>query len=137
MSIESFLRTIPLVSKHILRTRLLMHENRQFRKFLERNNIDPVDVIKNQFEAHSGITEFIDNNQVDSNIQTAFKSVAVALREEQKRAAKLEATLYVLQIDFDDLLVQGVRQNLEKNFISEETISSNFNNQLSSDSHDT
>ena len=48
MAFEDFLRSVPLVHKHIMRTRRLMYENRQFRKFLERNGVKPDAVIADE-----------------------------------------------------------------------------------------
>ncbi len=107
MAFEDFLRSIPLVHKHIMRTRRMMHENRQFRKFLERNGINASAVIDNEGDV-DGEHMIVDENAVpNSDMEAAFKAVATSLRTEQRRAATLEASLYVLQIDYNNLLLQS------------------------------
>ena len=105
MAFEDFLRSFPLVQKHIMRTRLLMHENRKFREFLEDNGIKADDVLTSDNDVDGeGLAEghnFLPN----TDIETAFKTVSTSLRAEQKRAANLEASLYVLQIDYNNLLL--------------------------------
>jgi len=111
MAFEDFLRSIPLVHKHIMRTRRMMHENRQFRKFLERNGINAAAVIANE-EDVDGDNLIADENAIpNSDLDAAFKAVATSLRTEQKRSANLEASLYVLQIDYNNLLLQSEQSN--------------------------
>ncbi|MEP3891949.1 MAG: hypothetical protein ABJN69_15945 [Hellea sp.] len=114
MAFEDFLRSIPLVQKHIMRTRLLMHENRKFREFLEDNGIKADDVLSSESDVDGeGLAEghnFLPN----TDIETAFKTVSTSLRAEQKRAANLEASLYVLQIDYNNLLLQPIADEAVK-----------------------
>jgi len=107
MAFEDFLRTIPLVHKHIMRTRRMMYENRQFRKFLERNGINPAAVIANESDIDGEDLVSDENAIPNSDLDSAFKTVATSLRNEQKRSANLEASLYVLQIDYNNLLLQA------------------------------
>lgn len=107
MAFEDFLRTFPLVHKHIMRTRLLMHENRKFRNFLESNGIRADDVLTSESDVDGeGLAEAA-NILPNTDIETAFKTVSTSLRAEQIRAANLEASLYVLQIDYNNLLLQS------------------------------
>ena len=107
MAFEDFLRSIPLVHKHIMRTRRMMHENKQFRKFLERNGINASAVIDNESEVDGDDLTMDEKAVPNSDIEAAFKAVATSLRTEQKRSATLEASLYVLQIDYNNLLLQS------------------------------
>ena len=107
MAFEDFLRSVPLVHKHIMRTRRMMHENRQFRKFLERNGIQPDAVIANESEVDGDDLVSDDSTIPNSDLDAAFKTVAISLRNEQKRSSHLEASLYVLQIDYNKLLLQS------------------------------
>jgi len=107
MAFEDFLRSIPLVHKHIMRTRRMMHENKQFRKFLERNGINPSAVIANESEIDGEDLVSDENTIPNSGLDAAFKTVATSLRNEQRRSANLEASLYVLQIDYNNLLLQS------------------------------
>lgn len=114
MAFEDYLRSIPLVHKHIMRTRLMMHENRQFRKFLETRGINPVDVIERQAEVDGELlTQFADEN-THTNLENSFKMVAKSLRDEKDRADELEASLYVLQIDYNELLLKTTRKTGRK-----------------------
>lgn len=114
MAFEDFLRTVPVIHKHIMRTRLMMHENKQLRKFLKRHGIDPKDVIANENEVDGEDLEFVQKILPNSDLEVAFKTVAVSLREEQKRASKLEAALYVLQIDYNHLLLNSANKSANK-----------------------
>jgi len=106
MAFEDFLRSVPLVHKHIMRTRLLMHENRKFRDFLESNGISADDVIANEGDVDGeGLAE-ASSILPKTDIESAFKTISTSLRAEQVRAANLEASLYVLQIDYNNLLLQ-------------------------------
>ena len=107
MAFEDFLRSVPLVHKHIMRTRRMMHENRQFRKFLERNGIQPDSVIANESEVDGDDLVSDASTIPNSDLDAAFKTVAISLRNEQKRSSHLEASLYVLQIDYNKLLLQS------------------------------
>lgn len=107
MAFEDFLRSVPLVHKHIMRTRRMMHENRQFRKFLERNGIQPDAVIANESEVDGDDLVSDASTIPNSDLDAAFKTVAISLRNEQKRSSHLEASLYVLQIDYNKLLLQS------------------------------
>ena len=107
MAFEDFLRSVPLVHKHIMRTRRMMHENRQFRKFLERNGIQPDAVIANESEVDGDDLVSDASTISNSDLDAAFKTVAISLRNEQKRSSHLEASLYVLQIDYNKLLLQS------------------------------
>ena len=107
MAFEDFLRSVPLVHKHIMRTRRMMHENRQFRKFLERNGIQPDAVIANESEVDGDELVSDASTIPNSDLDAAFKTVAISLRNEQKRSSHLEASLYVLQIDYNKLLLQS------------------------------
>lgn len=102
MAFEDFLRSIPLVHKHIMRTRLLIHENRQFRKFLETNGLKSEDVLSGKTQTLDVRTEE-DKNDLVPNEQT-IQTMVDSLRAEQIRSGNLETDLYVLQIDYDDLL---------------------------------
>ena len=105
MAFEDFLRSVPLVHKHIMRTRRLMLENRQFRKFLELNGLNVNDVLSDDMPAINLATESSDK---DSTVnETTLQTLTESLRAEQKRAANLEANLYVLQIDYDNLIKQN------------------------------
>ena len=110
MAFEDFLRSIPLVHKHIMRTRRIMHENRQFRKFLERNGINASAVIANEEDIDADHLTVDENTIPNSDLDAAFKTVATSLRAEQRRSANLEASLYVLQIDYNNLLLQFEQQ---------------------------
>ena len=107
MAFEDFLRSVPLVHKHIMRTRRMMHENRQFRKFLERNGIQPDAVIANESEVDGDDLVSDASTIPNSDLDAAFKTMAISLRNEQKRSSHLEASLYVLQIDYNKLLLQS------------------------------
>jgi len=107
MAFEDFLRSIPLVHRHIMRTRRMMYENRQFRKFLDRNGINAAAVIANEAEVDGDDLMSDENAIPKSDLEAAFKTVATSLRNEQKRSANLEASLYVLQIDYNNLLLQS------------------------------
>ena len=107
MAFEDFLRSVPLVHKHIMRTRRMMHENRQFRKFLERNGIQPDAVIANESEVDGDDLVSDASTIPNSDLDAAFKTMAISLRNEQKRSSHLEASLYVLQIDYNDLSLQS------------------------------
>ncbi|WP_026940675.1 hypothetical protein [Hellea balneolensis] len=113
MAFEDFLRTVPLVHKHIMRTRLMMHENKQLRKFLKRHGIDPKDVISSENDVDAEDLEFVQKILPDTDLEVAFKTVATSLREEQKRAAALEASLYVLQIDYNHLLLNSANKSVK------------------------
>jgi len=89
-----------------MRTRRMMHENKQFRKFLERNGINPSAVISNESDVDGEDLAPDDYAIPNSDLDAAFKTVATSLRNEQKRSANLEASLYVLQIDYNNLLLQ-------------------------------
>jgi hypothetical protein len=113
MAFEDFLRSIPLVHKHIMRTRRMMHENRQFRKFLEHNGLDAQDIIseKTTMNIYSNATPPLPDNEQDA-INTLTKSLTL----EKKRNAVIEADLYVLQIDYDNLLRDISLQSETKTF---------------------
>ena len=113
MAFEDFLRTVPVVQKHIMRTRVLMHENKQLRNFLERNGISSDDVILNESEVDGDELEFVQNMLPKTDIEAAFKTLTTSLKIEQKRAAQLEASLYVLQIDYNALLLRSLGQGVE------------------------
>lgn len=104
MAFEDFLRTIPLVHKHIMRTRRLIHENMLLRKFLERNGLDVEDVLSTKTTVWPvAETRVNDAEALTESVETV-QTLVESLRAEQIRSASLEADLYVLQIDYDDLL---------------------------------
>ncbi|MDA8707874.1 hypothetical protein N9M10_00720 [Hellea sp.] len=111
MAFEDFLRSVPLVHKHIMRTRMLMHENKQLRKFLERHGISPNDVIVNESEVDGEGLDLVENILPNTDLEVAFKSIATSLKDEQKRARQLEASLYVLQIDYNTLLLHSPKKS--------------------------
>lgn len=104
MAFEDLLRSIPLIHKHIMRTRLLMHENRLFRKFIEYSGLSVEDILSDKFPKLEIGSKAL-NHDAEGNEQT-LHTLAESLRSEQMRAKELEADLYVLQIDYDDLLKQ-------------------------------
>lgn len=107
MAFEDFLRSIPVVHKHIMRTRRLMHENKKLREFLENNGINAHDVIAQNNDVDGESLKCLVNILPNTDIETAFKTVSTSLRAEQKRATNLETSLYVLQIDYNNLLLQS------------------------------
>lgn len=114
MAFEDFLRSIPLVHKHIMRTRRLIHENMLFRKFLERNGLSVDDVLSEKMTVLAPLIASDSNNSKNSG-ETAetLQTLVESLRAEQIRAAGLESDLYVLQIDYDDLLTDKLRTTLD------------------------
>ena len=100
MAFEDFLRSVPLVHKHIMRTRRLMLENRQFRKFLELNGLNVNDVLSDDMPTINLATESSDK---DSTVnETTLQTLTESLRAEQKRAANLEANLYLSLIHISE-----------------------------------
>lgn len=102
MAFEDFLRSIPLVHKHIMRTRRLILENMKFRKFLERNGLSVEDILSEKTTRLNLNTTTSEAS--DSETELTLHTLVESLRAEQIRAASLEADLYVLQIDYDDII---------------------------------
>lgn len=102
MAFEDFLRSIPLVHRHIMRTRTLMHENMKLKNFIERNGLNVSDILSDTSEDLTLPTNS-DSSHSSTEEQT-LQSLAQSLRAEQKRSLGIEGDLYVLQIDYDALL---------------------------------
>lgn len=102
MAFEDFLRSIPLVHRHIMRTRVLLHENAKYKKFLARNGFNPEDILADKIQDLSLSSHPIGEDAPVS--EETLKTLAESLRREQLRASALEADLYVLQIDYDTLI---------------------------------
>lgn len=102
MAFEDFLRSVPLVHKHIMRTRKLLHENRRLREFVEVNGLNVSDLLSDK---NHDLRIAPKVSEPSSDIPEAtLNSLAESLRIEQNRFADLQADLYVLQMDYDDLL---------------------------------
>ena len=112
MAFEDFLRSIPLVNKHIMRTRRLILENMKFRRFLERNGLSVEDVLSEKTTLLNLNTPPSEAN--DSETELTLHTLVDSLRAEQIRAASLEADLYVLQIDYDDI-IKSSESNIQTN----------------------
>jgi len=104
MAFEDYLRTIPLVHKHIMRTRRLIHENMLLRKFLERNGLNTEDILMEKTTTLPAADTTYEPSQNSEESAKTLQTLVDSLRAEQIRAANLEADLYVLQIDYDVLL---------------------------------
>ncbi len=102
MAFEDILRSVPLVHKHIMRTRKLMHENRKLREFVEINGLNVSDLLSDKAHDLRVVAKASDTSSEIS--ETTLNSLAESLRIEQNRFADLQADLYVLQMDYDNLL---------------------------------
>ena len=102
MAFEDFLRSVPLVHNHIIRTRRLMHENRKLREFVELNGVDSADILAKNGTIAKLIQKPIETSS--DNCGATLESLAKSLRVEKNRFAELLAEQYILQIDYDNLL---------------------------------
>lgn len=97
-----------------MRTRLLMHENMQFRKFLKRNGVSPAAVISHEADVDGeGLTQFVEEIS-NANLEESFRMLSKSLKDEQSRAKNLAASLYVLQIDYNELLLESMSKSSRK-----------------------
>jgi len=85
-----------------MRTRLLMHENRKLKKYIERNGLNITDILLDQGPDLTLATNSQNSEAVTE--ERTLQTLVDTLRVEQKRSSALEADLYVLQIDYDALL---------------------------------
>ena len=113
MSFENFLRTIPLVHRHIMRTRLLIHQNKVLRKFLDKNGINADDILANNPISESLVINEKIDAPVDNEIYSSLKMISTSLRSEQLRSSELESKLCIKQIDINNLIIK------ESNFLSD------------------
>lgn len=97
MLFQDFLRTIPLVQRHLNRTLRLNHQNEKMRLFLERNGIDPEKVLNstsiNDFLESKFSSESQNANKCEKNLETANLKIDA-----------LETKVLLLQIDYDNML---------------------------------
>lgn len=100
MSFQDFLRTIPLVKRHLTRTLRLNHQNSKFRAFLEIKGINP-DTVLGSTSSHD--FQKVSFNGDFTKIQSS-EECQIHLQKAQHSITALETRLIVLQTDYDALL---------------------------------